>query len=110
MKVQTVAAVVVVAVVVTMTEAGLFPPKDCKYWCKDNLGINYCCGQPGVTYPPFTKKHLGRCPPVRDTCTGVRTQLPTYCPHDGACQFRSKCCYDTCLKHHVCKTAEYPYY
>nr|ACM89167.2 crustin antimicrobial peptide [Portunus trituberculatus] len=109
MKMQTVIAMAVVATIVAMTEASLVLPYsglDCKYWCKDNYDKHYCCGPPGRTYPPYTERS-GKCPPVRATCTGVRSRLPKLCPHDGACDFPSKCCYDACLEHHVCKTPDF---
>nr|AFI56572.1 crustin [Scylla tranquebarica]UFQ20537.1 crustin protein [Scylla serrata] len=110
MKVKILAAMVVVATVVAMTEASLVPPypgRDCKHWCKDNNEALYCCGPPGITYPPLIREHPGKCPSVRSTCTGVRSSRPKLCPHDGACDFRSKCCYDACVEHHVCKTVEF---
>nr|ACJ06763.1 crustin Ha1 [Hyas araneus] len=110
MKVSGAAVIMVVVAMVAVTEATspLWPqPQDCKYWCKDNNAKLYCCGKAGTTYPSFTREHTGLCPAARSTCTDVRSARPTFCPHDGACTFSSKCCYDACVKHHVCKTAEY---
>ncbi|XP_050738559.1 uncharacterized protein LOC127009495 [Eriocheir sinensis] len=107
-----IAAVVMLVAVLAVTQAtSVLPPpsKDCKYWCKDNKNQNYCCGLPHEVFPPFTSEHPGRCPPVRSSCTGVRIAGPKYCPHDGVCAFTSKCCFDVCLKRHVCKTAEQKY-
>nr|WRK13801.1 crustin-like protein 3 [Eriocheir sinensis] len=107
-----IAAVVMLAAVLAVTQATSVPPpppQDCKYWCKDHNDQNYCCGLPHEEFPPFTSEHPGFCPAVRDSCTGVRVSRPKLCPHDGVCDFGSKCCYDACLEHHVCKTAEPPF-
>ncbi|KAK7020241.1 hypothetical protein SK128_027532 [Halocaridina rubra] len=76
----------------------------CRYWCKTNKDQAYCCDR-GDNYPPPTV-HPGECPPVRPECPTTRIGAPRFCPHDGACVYSSKCCYDVCLEHHVCKPSQ----
>ena len=60
-KVQTVAAMVVMATIVAMAQASLvlpYPSLECKHWCKDDNQKPYCCGPPGKTYPPVTRNNL----------------------------------------------------
>lgn len=48
--------------------------------------------------------HPGTCPPVRRQCPNTRFGgPPRTCAYDGACGRTEKCCFDRCLKEHVCK-------
>nr|ACV84092.1 crustin-like antimicrobial peptide [Penaeus indicus]ARS65735.1 crustin-like antimicrobial peptide [Penaeus indicus] len=66
---------------------GIAPGFECNY-CRTRYG--YVCCKPG------------RCPPVRDTCPGIRNR-PPICRQDTECFGSDKCCYDTCLNDTVCK-------
>ena len=79
----------------------------CVYFCKTPRGQFFCCdsGDNG-SGPPVV--HPGRCPPLRPQCPDTRQRsLPTSCAHDGQCPYRSKCCYDACLRWTVCKPAQF---
>ncbi|XP_076050560.1 uncharacterized protein LOC143031063 [Oratosquilla oratoria] len=46
----------------------------------------------------------GFCPPKQLFCRPIRIfRLPAICSHDGNCGRAKKCCFDRCLKQHVCK-------
>ena len=48
------------------------------------------------------------CPPPRSYCVTTRNfaSPPTECAGDHECSGLDRCCYDTCLEHRVCKTAD----
>lgn len=48
------------------------------------------------------------CPPPRPYCVTSRNfaSPPTECAGDYECSGVDRCCYDTCLEHRVCKTAD----
>ncbi|XP_066974507.1 uncharacterized protein [Macrobrachium rosenbergii] len=76
----------------------------CLYTCLTPNNEKYCCDSNlDKLIPPET--HPGTCPITRPECPDVRTgtETPRLCPHDGLCDKTSKCCYDVCLEHHVCK-------
>lgn len=54
---------------------------------------------------PFSPVHPGSCPAVRPLCPGTRGLPPKTCSNDGSCGWADKCCFDSCLKLHVCKPA-----
>ncbi|XP_066973308.1 uncharacterized protein [Macrobrachium rosenbergii] len=86
---------------------GVAPPATCKHWCRAPRGQAYCCE--GVQEPegPVGIKP-GNCPRVRNVCPPVRTfSPPNPCSNDYRCFGSNKCCYDVCLKEHVCKPPSY---
>lgn len=76
----------------------------CRYVCiRPHSNEPYCCddgsnnrGKPAI--------HGGQCPDVRILC--VRNPFFTKCGHDGQCAASDKCCYDTCVQHHICKSPD----
>ncbi|KAK4314667.1 hypothetical protein Pmani_014051 [Petrolisthes manimaculis] len=109
-----VVVLVVMATVVTMTESGsvgVGPPNPtCRHTCirenpgQPDDGESYCCDTgnlpdiPGATNP-------GRCPhAIACPSSGTRFQ-PKACAQDGHCRYHEKCCYNSCVKYHVCKLA-----
>ena len=50
----------------------------------------------------------GVCPPPQPYCVTQRNYAspPTECVSDHECSGVDRCCYDTCLEHRVCKTAD----
>nr|AGU01540.1 antimicrobial peptide type 1 precursor Ic [Pandalus japonicus] len=84
-------------------------PRDCLQWCKNPVkGSVYCCND-GTGPQALADEHLGECPKHRPVCprNGI-TSGPALCSHDGYCQDSSKCCFDTCLDHHTCKSVLIP--
>ncbi|XP_042208298.1 keratin, type II cytoskeletal 1-like [Homarus americanus] len=80
---------------------------NCKYWCRTPSNQFYCCERPGQGGGGGVGTHPGRCPPVRPSCPPTRTfGGPQPCSNDGTCAYQDKCCFDTCLQQHICKTAE----
>ncbi|XP_066968457.1 elastin-like [Macrobrachium rosenbergii] len=79
----------------------------CKYWCRTPQQQAYCCDQ-GNNGGRFPGVRPGYCPPVRPACPPTRFGGPPItCAHDNDCaSFSDKCCFDTCLEHHVCKPAQ----
>lgn len=66
----------------------------------------YCCddgtNRRGIDTPAI---HPGFCPDVRIIAN--RGQFgPRLCSNDIQCGLSDKCCYDTVVQHHVCKTAQ----
>ncbi|CAL1673474.1 unnamed protein product [Lasius platythorax] len=49
-----------------------------------------------------------QCPPLRPQCPRMYEwyKPPKYCDSDHECEEGEKCCYDVCLEHKTCKTAE----
>merc|ERR1739844_673633 len=76
---------------------------NCRYWCKDPQGRAYCC-ETGNDAPAPVGVKPGKCPVPRPVCP-VHTRFgpPKTCSNDGTCHGAEKCCFDTCLKEHVCK-------
>ncbi|KAK7069147.1 hypothetical protein SK128_007987 [Halocaridina rubra] len=80
------------------------PSHSCRYWCRTPKGQAYCCegGDEPLALPSVKP---GQCPPVRLQCPPVRYfGPPIICSNDSKCPGSEKCCYDTCLEHHTCKT------
>ncbi|XP_076058503.1 uncharacterized protein LOC143035518 [Oratosquilla oratoria] len=76
----------------------------CRYWCKTPENQYYCCEDNNQPIRPVQEK-FGTCPPVRLECpqTRIATGPPLTCSNDGSCPVSDKCCFDVCLKEHVCK-------
>ncbi|KAK3882203.1 hypothetical protein Pcinc_013422 [Petrolisthes cinctipes] len=78
----------------------LQPGDSCKYYCLwSTQRTPYCCdNSPSVT--GFL------CPEVRhEGCPGTNYRHSLlFCARDHDCQFGKKCCFDACIKSHVCKT------
>ena len=73
--------------------------KTCKKFCKapqQYFGGQYLC---------CDERTVGKCPAVRAQCPNhIRGLGPVCCFVDSQCKRPTeKCCYDTCLKHKVCK-------
>ncbi|XP_076040758.1 uncharacterized protein LOC143025114 [Oratosquilla oratoria] len=104
-------AVVMCAVVLVASAHGppphSRPGATCRYWCKTPEGQAYCCDIGNRPPGPVTVKP-GFCPPVRPVCPPVRSfpGPPITCSNDGSCGGADKCCFDRCLKEHVCKAPE----
>nr|XP_027215341.1 ATP-dependent RNA helicase glh-2-like [Penaeus vannamei] len=64
----------------------------------------YCCEDSSQTASNIAV-HPGSCPEVRPFCPGTRGLPPKTCSNDGSCGWQDKCCFDNCLKLHVCKPA-----
>ncbi|XP_076030922.1 uncharacterized protein LOC143019112 [Oratosquilla oratoria] len=80
------------------------PSSDCRYWCKTPEGAAYCCETTNQVADPIATQIVkpGICPPVRPVCPRIFGP-PITCSNDGACSSVDKCCFDRCLKEHVCK-------
>nr|ACU25385.1 crustin 4 [Panulirus japonicus] len=100
----------VVPGVVPGVSPGVVPGQSssCRYWCRTPQGQAYCCENASRPSGPVGTKP-GRCPPVRPNCPPVRTfgGPPQTCSNDYSCAGSDKCCYDTCLREHVCKPPQY---
>ncbi|XP_068219255.1 uncharacterized protein [Palaemon carinicauda] len=84
-------------------------PSDCRYRCRDPYGRLYCC-ESTTAYPMFHAYQTtkpGNCPSVHPQCPPVRGGPPRRCSQDRSCLGMDKCCYDSCLGHHVCKPPQY---
>ncbi|XP_047468303.1 acanthoscurrin-1-like [Penaeus chinensis] len=78
-------------------------PSECRYWCRTPEGQAYCCETAYEPERPVGTKLL-ECPDVRPTCPqSIRAGGPVRCSNDYKCANLDKCCYDRCLKEHVCK-------
>ncbi|KAK3880309.1 hypothetical protein Pcinc_015196 [Petrolisthes cinctipes] len=109
-----VVVLVVMATVVTMTEAGSVgaghPGPPCRHTCfrenpgQPDDGETYCCDRGNLPDIP-SETHPGRCPhAIPCPASGTRFQ-PKACAQDGHCRYHEKCCYNSCVKYHVCKLA-----
>ncbi|XP_037792050.1 acanthoscurrin-2-like, partial [Penaeus monodon] len=76
----------------------------CRYWCRSGNNQFYCCENSSQTASNIAV-HPGSCPAVRPLCPGTRGLPPKTCSNDGSCGWADKCCFDSCLKLHVCKPA-----
>ncbi|XP_063593863.1 keratin, type I cytoskeletal 9-like [Penaeus indicus] len=76
----------------------------CRYWCRSGNNQFYCCENSSQTTSNIAV-HPGSCPAVRPLCPGTRGLPPKTCSNDGSCGWADKCCFDSCLKLHVCKPA-----
>ncbi|XP_069993244.1 dnaJ homolog subfamily C member 7 homolog [Penaeus vannamei] len=85
--------------------SGGYGSSSCRYWCRTPYNQYYCCENSNQG-PSNVAVHPGRCPHVRPTCPDVRSLAPRSCSSDGGCGWQEKCCFDTCLGHHVCKPAQ----
>ncbi|XP_042865726.1 small cysteine and glycine repeat-containing protein 2-like [Penaeus japonicus] len=85
---------------------GSFPgqPAICRNWCLTPEKQAYCCETVFEPEGPVGTKP-NNCPLVRPTCPETRFQVqpPINCSNDFKCAGFDKCCYDRCLKQHVCK-------
>lgn len=80
------------------------PPASCTHWCRTPENQVYCCKEGHEPVPEHIVVKPGRCPPVRPVCPPVRTfSAPSHCSSDSDCSSYDKCCFDRCLKEHVCK-------
>ncbi|CAL4064782.1 unnamed protein product, partial [Meganyctiphanes norvegica] len=79
----------------------------CRRYCRNHRDVPYCCEYDNEPdNEPMIKD--GKCPLYRDECPNTkRMGPPTRCSHDGGCSMHLKCCYDTCLEHHACKSPEF---
>ncbi|XP_037772498.1 pupal cuticle protein 36a-like [Penaeus monodon] len=78
-------------------------PSECRYWCRTPENQAYCCETAYEPETPVGTKFL-ECPDVRPTCPqSIRAGGPVRCSNDYKCANFDKCCYDRCLKEHVCK-------
>ena len=50
------------------------------------------------------------CPPDGPACPPIRFDTPKTCTNDNSCRSFQKCCFDTCLQQHICKTRRYGLY
>ena len=75
----------------------------CRFWCKSPENEIYCCEK--VEKPQANSGKPGKCPSIRYNCTRLNklTIKPFLCSSDMVCHGKEKCCYDRCLKHHICK-------
>ncbi|XP_076059279.1 uncharacterized protein LOC143035937 [Oratosquilla oratoria] len=83
------------------------PSHSCRYWCPTPENQFYCCEGDNKPISRLEVKH-GKCPPVRPECPfSTRFGPPLSCSSDGSCPGIEKCCFDRCLKEHVCKGPEF---
>ncbi|KAB7502989.1 hypothetical protein Anas_11131, partial [Armadillidium nasatum] len=98
------------------TATCFFFPVNCNRFCKNQFGIFYCCETPPPKPPPPPPPpRKGSCPPVIKTFCGWNEPSgfggienffspPKKCVSDDDCCFpKLKCCYDFCIRDHVCK-------
>ncbi|CAL4112057.1 unnamed protein product [Meganyctiphanes norvegica] len=95
------------------------PESDCQYWCVTPENKFYCCDDDTNSK---LVENSGVCPVIRRACPVTNVNLAWHlpreddqhvplpdifknCAQDGACDPWEKCCYDSCLKKHVCKFA-----
>ncbi|KAK4305682.1 hypothetical protein Pmani_022436 [Petrolisthes manimaculis] len=77
---------------------------NCRRWCRHpppQSGV-YCCEKGTDPISPVALKP-GFCPGIRPTCPRFASG-PAKCSNDGSCIGVDKCCWDTCLCRHTCKT------
>nr|UCR17161.1 crustin 114 [Rimicaris sp.] len=106
------AAAVLLAVLVTITEAGSMGVGPtgapvCRHYCirETPNREKYCCDRGNLPDVP-AQTHAGRCPyviPCPVSLLGSRSEPPRPCAQDAHCRYHEKCCYDSCLKFHACK-------
>lgn len=77
---------------------------NCRRWCRrpPPQGGVYCCEKGTDPISPVGEKP-GFCPAIRSVCPRF-TAPPVTCSNDGSCIGVDKCCWDTCLCRHTCKT------
>ncbi|XP_069953310.1 uncharacterized protein [Cherax quadricarinatus] len=85
--------VVVVSVVMVTSNTS------CSYWCHTPHKQPYCCSLPDRVYPE-PQVHPGRCFTAHKGLSKIRN--PEVCPHDGACSYNQKCCWNNHVGHHIC--------
>nr|XP_053627774.1 uncharacterized protein LOC128685308 [Cherax quadricarinatus] len=82
--------------------------QSCTYWCTTPQNKFYCCYSainPTTTHKPVRS---GCCPAVQAQCSRVEVlRSPLPCINDNSCSnLNHKCCFNGCLKKHVCQTSK----
>ncbi|XP_076048546.1 antileukoproteinase-like [Oratosquilla oratoria] len=81
------------------------PSSSCRYWCRTPERQVYCCESGNQRPSQVRVPKPGRCPQNKIACPPVEyfRGPPQTCSNDGSCYGYDKCCYDRCLREHVCK-------